>query len=73
MFGAFFCPQPVRDWDSAKKSDTAAFARWFRAMLRQGIYLAPSQFEAGFVSTAHGPAEIGATLEAARTAFSELA
>ena len=67
LFGAFFSAQPVRDWDSAKRSDTAAFARWFRGMLGQGIYLAPSQFEAGFVSTAHGPAEIEATLAAAHT------
>ena len=72
MFGAFFSAQPVTDWESAKKSDTAAFGKWFSAMLRQGVYLAPSQFEAGFVSTAHGASEIDATLRAARAAFSEL-
>jgi len=70
MFGMFFAPGPVTDWESARASDTAAFARFFRAMLEAGVYLAPSQFEAGFVSTAHGPAEIAQTLSAAETAFS---
>jgi glutamate-1-semialdehyde 2,1-aminomutase len=72
MFGAFFAPEPVKDWESAKKSDTARFSRYFRKMLEEGVYLAPSQFEAGFVSTAHGPAEVEATLKAAEAAFAEL-
>jgi glutamate-1-semialdehyde 2,1-aminomutase len=72
MFGAFFSDGPVKDWESAKRSDTARFSRYFRRMLEEGVYLAPSQFEAGFVSTAHGPAEIEATLRAAETAFSDL-
>jgi glutamate-1-semialdehyde 2,1-aminomutase len=72
MFGAFFSAEPVTDWESAKKCDTARFSRYFRRMLDQGVYLAPSQFEAGFVSTAHGPAEIEATLKAAEIAFAEL-
>jgi glutamate-1-semialdehyde 2,1-aminomutase len=72
MFGAFFCGQPVKDWESAKKSDTGRFSRYFRRMLEEGVYLAPSQFEAGFVSTAHGPAEVEATLKAAETAFAGL-
>ena len=69
MFGLFFSGEPVTDWDSARKSDTGRFSRYFRRMLEEGIYLAPSQFEAGFVSTAHGPAEVEATLKAAELAF----
>ncbi len=72
MFGAFFSAEPVKDWETAKKSDTARFARYFRRMLEEGVYLAPSQFEAGFVSTAHGPAEVEATLKAAEIAFTGL-
>jgi glutamate-1-semialdehyde 2,1-aminomutase len=68
MFGLFFQPGPVTDYASARRSDTARYARWFRAMLGRGVYLAPSQFEAGFVSTAHGDAAIDATLDAARDA-----
>ncbi len=65
MFGLFFNPGPVTDWDSAAASDTERFANYFRGMLAQGIYLAPSQFEAGFLSTAHGDAEIDKTIAAA--------
>ncbi len=70
MFGMFFTPDPVYDWESAKKSDTARFASFFRTMLAEGVYLAPSQFEAGFVSTAHGPAQVEETLQAAEKALS---
>ena len=73
MFGAFFADEPVKDWETAKKSDTRRFSQYFRSMLEGGVYLAPSQFEAGFVSTAHGPAEIDATVKAAETALSGLA
>ncbi len=69
MFGMFFTPGPVTDWESAKKSDTALFGRFFRGMLDGGVSIAPSQFEAGFVSTAHGPAEVALTLEAAEKAL----
>ncbi len=72
MFGMFFSPEPVVDWPTAKKSDTQRFGRYFQSMLSQGIYLAPSQFEAGFISTAHGPAEIEATVAAADRAFARL-
>jgi glutamate-1-semialdehyde 2,1-aminomutase len=72
MFGAFFSGEPVKDWESARKSDTARFSRYFRRMLAEGVYLAPSQFEAGFVSTAHGPSEVEATLKAAASAFAAL-
>lgn len=73
MFATFFTETPVRDWDTVKTSDTARFARFFRAMLERGVYLAPSQFEAGFISLAHDDAVIDATLEAAREAFQEAA
>ena len=69
MFGFFFTHGPVINWATAKVADTQRFGRFFRAMLEQGVYLAPSQFEAGFLSTAHGPQEIDATLAAAEQAF----
>jgi glutamate-1-semialdehyde 2,1-aminomutase len=69
MFSAFFSQQPVRDWATVKASDAQRFAAYFRAMLERGVYLAPSPFEAGFLSTAHGEPEIGATLEAAQQAL----
>jgi glutamate-1-semialdehyde 2,1-aminomutase len=69
MFCTFFTPGPVTDYASARQSDTAAFARFFHAMLDAGIYLAPSQFEAGFTSIAHTAGVIDATLDAARRAF----
>ena len=69
MFTFFFTPQPVTDYESAKRSDTARFARFFRAMLDRGIYLAPSQFEAAFLSAAHTPEDIRQTIAAAREAF----
>jgi glutamate-1-semialdehyde 2,1-aminomutase len=65
----FFTPGPVTNYDEAAKSDTAAFGRFHRAMLDQGVWLPPSQFEAAFVSTALGEAEIAATVAAARQAF----
>ena len=65
MFGMFFSDVPVRSWDEAKRADTGRFAAFHAAMLERGVYLAPSQFEAGFLSTAHGDAEIDATIEAA--------
>ena len=68
MFTFFFTDRQVTDFESAKSSDTERFARFQRAMLEQGIYLAPSQFEAGFVSAAHTEADIERTLEAARRA-----
>jgi glutamate-1-semialdehyde 2,1-aminomutase len=71
MFGLFFADAPVTDWDTAKASDTARFAAFHAAMLDRGIYLAPSQFEAGFLSTAHGDAEIDATIESARDVLSQ--
>jgi glutamate-1-semialdehyde 2,1-aminomutase len=69
MITVFFCKGPVTDYATAKASDTKRFARFFHAMLERGVYLPPAQFEAAFVSLAHGDAEIDATLEAAAAAF----
>jgi len=69
MFTWFFTAEPVTDFANAAKSDTKAFGRFHRAMLEAGVWLPPSQFEAAFVSTAHGETEIAATLEAARKAL----
>lgn len=73
MFCAFFSDQPVIDYTSAKTASTERYARFFQAMLDQGIYLAPSQFEAGFLSLAHQEQELERTIEAARSAFSQVA
>jgi glutamate-1-semialdehyde 2,1-aminomutase len=72
MFTAFFTDQSVRDWPTAKSSDTQRFGSFFRAMLENGVYLAPSQFEAGFVSSAHTPEVIDQTIAAAERAFRAL-
>jgi glutamate-1-semialdehyde 2,1-aminomutase len=69
MFATFFVDQAPYDWSSVKESDTQRFGRFFQAMLEQGVYLAPSQFEAGFLSTAHSGEVIEATVRAAREAF----
>jgi glutamate-1-semialdehyde 2,1-aminomutase len=70
MFTFFFTAHPVTDYESAKRSDTACFARFFQAMLAEGIYLPPSQFEAAFVSAAHTDADVRRTVAAARQALS---
>ena len=67
MFTWFFTPDPVTDWDSASKSDPAAFGRFFRAMLDAGIYLPPSQFEAAFLSAAHTEEDVQKTVAAAKS------
>jgi glutamate-1-semialdehyde 2,1-aminomutase len=69
MFTWFFTDQPVTDWDSAKRADTARFATFHRRMLEQGIYLPPSQFEAAFVSAAHTDEDIRRTIAAVRQAL----
>ena len=66
MFGFFFCKGPINNFEEALKADTAKFGRFHRGMLEEGVYLAPSQFEAGFTSLAHTEADIKATIEAAR-------
>jgi len=72
MFCTFFTSGEVHDWTTAAACDKGAFARYFRSMLEDGIYLAPSQFETGFVCIAHGDAEIERTISAARKAFKSL-
>jgi glutamate-1-semialdehyde 2,1-aminomutase len=72
MFGLFFCEGPVHNFEDAKKSDVTKFGRFHRGMLEQGIYLAPSQFEAGFTSLAHTDADIDRTLAAARTVMAQM-
>ena len=72
MFCAFFSKGEVLDWDTAALCDTQAFAKYFRTMLAEGIYLAPSQFETAFVSIAHEPADLDRTIAAARVAFKAL-
>jgi glutamate-1-semialdehyde 2,1-aminomutase len=72
MFCAYFTDQPVHNLADAMKSDRERFARYFRGMLEQGIFLAPSQFEAGFLSTAHTEADIETTIRAARTVLKKI-
>lgn len=69
MFGLFFRATPPRSFAEVMECDRDAFNRFFHAMLERGVYLAPSAYEAGFVSSAHGAPEIAATLAAAREAF----
>jgi glutamate-1-semialdehyde 2,1-aminomutase len=69
MFGFFFNDQPVTNWATASTSDTKRFGAYFQKMLENGVYVAPSQYEAGFLSTMHGAAEIELTVRAAERAF----
>jgi glutamate-1-semialdehyde 2,1-aminomutase len=73
MFCTFFTPGPVVDWSTARQADTARFGHFFQAMLSQGVYLAPSQFEAGFTSVVHADEAIEATIRAAEIAFKAVA
>jgi len=73
MFGLFFNAGPVTNYREVMASDAALFRRWFHGMLEAGVYLAPSAFEAGFVSAAHGDAEIDATVEAAHRVLAAIA
>ncbi len=72
MFCTYFTEDPVTNWATASKSDVQRFGRFFQAMLERGVYIAPSQFEAGFMSVAHSDDAIEATIRAARTAFGAL-
>ena len=72
LLAPFFTPTAVTSFTDAKGSDVAKYARYFQGMLERGVALAPAQFEAMFVSAAHGEAELDATLEAARAAFRSL-
>ena len=72
MFTTFFTPGPVTDFAGAKGSDTTKFGEYFRAMLDEGIYLAPSQFEAAFMSLAHSEEDIAATVAAHERALKKV-
>ena len=73
MFGLVFTDAPsVRTFDQVAAADVGRFTKFFHGMLSEGVYLAPSAFEAGFVSAAHGDDEINATIEAARRVFETL-
>lgn len=72
MFGLFFCEGPIHNFEDAKHSDVTKFGRFHRGMLEQGIYLAPSQFEAGFTSLAHTEEDIDRTLAAAKIVMSQI-
>ena len=72
MFTTFFTGSAVKDWPTVKTCDTHAYAKFFQAMLENGVYLAPSQFEAGFISTAHDADVIEQTIAAARKAFRDV-
>jgi glutamate-1-semialdehyde 2,1-aminomutase len=72
MFCAYFTESPVWNLADAMKSDRARFAKFFHGMLKEGVYLAPSQFEAGFISTAHSARDIEATVRAAAKIMRQL-
>jgi glutamate-1-semialdehyde 2,1-aminomutase len=72
MWGFYFTDGVVRDYASAKKANIDQYRRFFHSMLNQGIYFAPSQFEAAFVSIRHGKKEVEDTLQAARRSFQQL-
>jgi len=72
LFTMFFTETPVTDYKTAKTCDTARFAKFFIGMLERGVYLAPSQFEAGFMSLAHTKEDVRKTLDAARETFKTL-
>jgi glutamate-1-semialdehyde 2,1-aminomutase len=72
MFTVFFTAVPVTDYQSARTSDAARYARYFRLMMERGIYLAPSQFEACFISTAHTARDIDTTIRAAAQSFTQI-
>ena len=73
MLTPFFADSPVTDETSAKRSDTSRYARFFHALLDQGIYPPPSQFEAWFVSLAHGPHELVRTIQSVEVAMASTA
>ena len=72
MFGFYLCDGPVRNFEEAKQANSEYFAKLHRSMLQKGVYLAPSAFEAGFMSLAHSEDDIDATLKAFNESFSEL-
>jgi glutamate-1-semialdehyde 2,1-aminomutase len=73
MFGIYFAARPPQSYAEVMACDRDAFGRFFHAMLDEGVYLAPSAFEAGFVSAAHAAADIDQTVSAARRVFARMA
>jgi glutamate-1-semialdehyde 2,1-aminomutase len=73
MWTSFFTDQPVTNWETANRSNREQYGKFFHAMLEEGVYLAPSQFEAAFVSLAHTEETIDHTVEAARKALKSIA
>ena len=73
MFGFFFAAELPRNYNEVMATDKERFNRFFHAMLKRGIYLAPAMYEAGFVSSAHSKADVAATVAAAGASFAELA
>jgi glutamate-1-semialdehyde 2,1-aminomutase len=72
MFSTFFTEEPIKDWGTVKTCDTERFGKYFQAMLEHGVYIAPSQFEAGFISTMHDEAVIAKTVEAASSSLAQI-
>ena len=72
LFGLFFTGQSVENIDDAKSCDLDRFVKYYNLMLEEGVYIAPSQFESGFVSAAHQTAHIETTIKAARAAMAKL-
>jgi glutamate-1-semialdehyde 2,1-aminomutase len=71
MFCLYFAKGPVKSWDEAKGADAEAFSRWFHGLWRRGYSVAPSGFEAGFLSSAHGESEIDGFVAASKEALAE--
>jgi glutamate-1-semialdehyde 2,1-aminomutase len=72
MMTCFFTPDPVRDYESAMRADTGRYGRYFRAMRDGGVWLAPSQFEAAFISAAHGRDHLEKALSVTESSFKKL-
>ena len=72
MFGFFFCEGPVKNFQDATKSDLKKFGKWHRGMLERGVYLAPSQYEAGFTSMTHSDEDIQFTIKMANEVMKTL-
>ncbi len=72
MFSTFFTENKIKDWETVKTCDTVLFGKYFQSLLNNGIYIAPSQFEAGFISTAHDEEIISLTIQAVETTFQNI-
>lgn len=72
MFSTFFTENKIKDWETVKTCDTVLFGKYFQSLLNNGIYIAPSQFEAGFISTTHDEEIISLTIQAVETTFQNI-